>query len=40
MKDFLWTLFELYAFLSITVISPLAIVIVLWVLRQVRKGSR
>ena len=40
MKDLLWTLYELYAVLSITVITPLAIVFGLWLLRQVREEQR
>ncbi len=40
MKDFLWTLYELYAVLSITVITPLAIVFGLWLLRQVRREQQ
>ena len=40
MKDFSWTLYELYAVLSITVITPLAIVFGLWLLRQVRREKR
>ncbi len=40
MKGLLWTLYELYAVLSITVITPLAIVFGLWLLRQVREEQR
>ena len=37
MKDLLWALYEAYAVMSITIISPLAIAFSIWVFRQGKK---
>lgn len=37
MKDLLWALYEAYAVMSITIISPLAIAFSVWVFMQRRK---
>lgn len=39
MKDLLWALYEAYAVISITIISPLAIAFSVWVFMQ-RKGRK